>query len=90
MFGTREGQIPETKNLDNEASQPNLSYYCGLNHFNPGDKMVQSLLQQQVEYECHLVDPIDNIDPHLSLIGIAQPRIDGKFGPKKDLGIVSK
>ena len=52
--------------------------------------MVQSLLQQQVEYECHLVDPIDNIDPHLSLIGIARPRIDGKCGPNKELNMVSK
>ena len=90
MFGTPEGQIPETKNLNNEASQTDLSYYCGLHHFDLDNKTVQALLRQRGECECRMFDPIGNINPHLPLRGIARPRIDGKFGPKKDLGIVSK
>ena len=49
MIGTPEGQIPNIKDLDNEALLPDLSYFCGSNHFNPNNKRVQSLLRHQRE-----------------------------------------
>ena len=92
MIGTPEGQIPNTENLDNDASLPNLSYCCGLHHFNLNSIRGQSFLQHRGESKCRLVDPIGNVDPHLSMTGIVQPCVYGKFGhqTKKTLCIVGK
>ena len=80
MIGTPEGQIPDTENLDNEAPLPGLIYCCGLNHFDLINKRMQSLLRHWGEWKCRIVDPIGNIDSHLSMIGIACPCIDVKCG----------
>jgi hypothetical protein len=92
MIGTPEGQMPDIENLGNEVSQPDLSFWCGLNHFNLGNKGLQSLLRHRSDCKCILVDPIGNLDLHSSMMGIARPRIDGDFGhrARKDTGIVSK
>ena len=61
--------------LGEEVSQANNSLWSRLNHFNSSDEELQALLRDQRGHMCILVDPVGNVDLHLSTMGIALPRI---------------
>ena len=78
--------------LVEEVSQPDLSFWCGLNHFSISIEEVQALLRRQGDYKYILVDPIGKLDLSSSTMGIVLPRIGSDFGhrAKKDTDIISK
>ena len=78
--------------LVNEVPQPNLSFQCGLNHFDLSNKGVQAVLSHQRDCKVIPVDPTANLDLCLSTMVIAQPHIGGDVGhlARESTGIVSK
>ena len=92
LIGTPEGQMPNRRRPGKEVLQADLSFWCGLNHFNSIDKDLQALLRDQIHCMCILADPVVNMDLRLSKMGIVLPRIGGNFGNliRKASGIISK
>jgi hypothetical protein len=78
--------------LGKKVLQPDLRFWCGLNHFNISNEGVQALLRHWRDCTCILFDPIGSVDLCLSIMGIARPHINGDYGKRarKGTGIVSK